>query len=169
MTFDEALVAQTVTQQQAFAIYDALDPVAPDELIGSWKGSVFRSGHPADGYLASNGWFGKRFESNEKVAAMLFQSTRGGNVFSVDPAKLVSVLSLGSIGGKAPDLEAIQADAPTGRLRTLEFRGKYSAALIYDQLPIHDHFRRINSTTIMGAVDARGDELTQFFVLHLVP
>ncbi|MEB3303574.1 MAG: GXWXG domain-containing protein, partial [Cyanobacteriota bacterium] len=48
---------------EALALFDELDPVTPEELIGSWRGEGFATGHPLDGLLEAWHWQGKRFES----------------------------------------------------------------------------------------------------------
>jgi hypothetical protein len=38
-------------------------------------------------------------------------------------------------------------------LREVKFRGKVSAAMVYDNLPIIDSFRRVDDKTVVGAMD----------------
>jgi hypothetical protein len=37
-----------------------------------------------------------------------------------------------------------------------EYRGVVSATMCYDALPIHDVFRRLDETTLLGVMDLRG-------------
>ena len=39
------------------------------------------------------------------------------------------------------------------RLRMTEYRGKVSATMIYDQLPINDVFRKLDDNTVIGVMD----------------
>jgi len=54
------------------------------------------------------------------------------------------------------------------RLRTLEFRGRYHAAMCYDQKPINDVFARIDDDTVMGWMDFKGADQPYFFKLFRV-
>ena len=55
---------------------------------------------------------------------------------------------------------------PKARLRTVEHRGVGSAAMVYDALPVLDHFRRVDADTLLAVMDARGVEQPFFFSLR---
>ena len=59
----------------------------------------------------------------------------------------------------------LRAHEPKARLRNLEHRGKVTGAMIYDQLPIIDVFRRIDETTLLGLMEMRAVAQPYFFVL----
>lgn len=168
MTFDEAIAAGKVTQQEAHSIFDSLPTVDPREMLGTWKGSEFPTGHPADGGLTATGWFGKRFRDVETVDPLLFYTEDRTAIFAVDPLRM-DVLAASGRQGKAADFqEELETDKPTARLRTVVFRDKATATMIYDQRPVNDHFRRVDQNTLLGAMDARGDDMNYFFVLRRV-
>ena len=52
------------------------------------------------------------------------------------------------------------------RLRMTNYRGKKSATMIYDNLPINDVFRKVDNDTVLGAMDLKGMEQPFFFVLR---
>jgi hypothetical protein len=52
------------------------------------------------------------------------------------------------------------------RLRMLQFRGRVTAAMVYDDVPIQDVFRRIDEDTVLGLMDCKGMERPFFFVLR---
>ena len=54
---------------------------------------------------------------------------------------------------------------PRARLWLVDNEGVASAAMVYDQLPIIDYFRRINDTQLMGKMDRKGDEEPLFYKL----
>ena len=54
-------------------------------------------------------------------------------------------------------------------LRAVSYRGKRSAAMIYDRNPIIDHFRKIDDDRVLGLMEMRGMELPYFFLLTRVP
>jgi hypothetical protein len=51
---------------------------------------------------------------------------------------------------------ALRTRAPKARLRMLSYRGVLTATMCYDQLPIHDVFRKVDENTVLGAMDLRG-------------
>lgn len=53
---------------------------------------------------------------------------------------------------------------PRARLRDVEHRGVVSAAMVYDHLPIIDHFRAVDDDTLLGVMDMRGAP-PYFFIL----
>ena len=61
-----------------------------------------------------------------------------------------------------------QTEKSQARLRMVAYRGKVSATMIYDFLPICDSFRRIDANTVLGAMDQKGDRHPFFFSLERV-
>lgn len=160
------------TTDQALAVWDALPAVATDEMLGRWAGRELPSGHPMDGLLEHSGWYGKQFDGPDEVHPLLFHDGQGGT-FAVDPKRvplgLVAKLPEGVVArgrdvitGARP---LLRTRKPRARLRALEHRGVVTAAMIYDELPIIDLFRRVDETTVMGLMDLRGVEQPYFFVL----
>ena len=43
---------------------------------------------------------------------------------------------------------------PAARLRMVEYRGVVTGTMIYDALPINDHFRAVDEDTLLGAMDS---------------
>lgn len=156
--------------------FDALPPVAAADLRGLWRGSGVPSGHPVDGVLERLGWFGKRFDDDERVHPLVFRTGRG--LRSVNPA----VVPLGLVLRTAPLLRTAPAAAafaalrplaatrrPRARLREVRYRGVVSAALVYDDLPVIDAFRAAADGSVLGAMDARGMAEPFLFALRRVP
>ena len=52
------------------------------------------------------------------------------------------------------------------RLRMTTYRGKSSATMIYDQLPINDVFRKIDQNAVFGVMDFKGMKSPFFFILR---
>ncbi|MFG1378741.1 DUF4334 domain-containing protein [Xanthobacter autotrophicus] len=167
MTFEDAIKAGKVTTDAAGAIFDGLAPTSVETLIGTWKGSEFPSGHPNDGLLAQSGWFGKRFRDADSVDPLLFYKADRTTFFAADPLKKFQASAAG-VTDIASVQNEIETHEPTARLRMIEYRGKVTAAMIYDQAPIIDYFRKVDDDTLLGAMDRRGDKGTYFFVLRRV-
>ena len=151
-----AIVAAGETDTHtACRLYDSLEVVDLEDLIGTWKGRVFRTGHSMDGVLPKLNWYGKAFHDAEKVDPLLFEIANG-EVIAVDPVPMMDKRNLiKAVGGKA-------------RIRMMEYRGVVSAAMIYDNLPIHDHFRKVNDHMLLGLMDWKSDKEPFFFVLEKV-
>lgn len=139
----------------ACRLYDGLEAVSLEELIGTWKGWEFWTGHPLDGVLTELNWYGKTFHDAENVDPLLFEMP-DGEIVAMDPVPLMDKRKLlKAAGGKA-------------RIRMMEHRGILSAAMIYDNLPIHDHFRKVNEKFLLGMMDWKGDMNPFFFLLERV-
>jgi hypothetical protein len=59
----------------------------------------------------------------------------------------------------------LRAHRSAAILRAVNFRGKRSAAMIYDRQPIVDHFRTIDNDRVLGLMEMRGMERPFFFLL----
>jgi hypothetical protein len=167
-----AAVRGGCTSEQACALFDDLPVVVAEEITGRWKGSELSTGHPFDGVLTASGWYGKQFDDPETVHPLLFSG--GGEIFAVDPRKMPLglagrvPLSVVAAGGKLINVlePVLRTTQPRARLRNLEYRGKTSAAMIYDHLPVIDVFRRVDEHTLLGVMDQREVEQPYFFVLQ---
>lgn len=162
------------TSRQAWELFDSLPGVRVDEITtGRWRGEELATQHPFDGVLTASGWYGKHFEDAETVHPLLF-ADEAGNIFPVDPRRVPL-----SLAGKIPLSgvrlarkmlrvlgPAVRTRKPKARLRALEFRGTTSAAMIYDDLPIVDIFRKVDADTLLGVMDLRGMKHPYFFVLR---
>lgn len=161
-----------MTTAEALALFDSLDPVDLDFMMGRWVGAGFDTHHPMDGLLETFGWYGKAFITPDDVHPLLFR--RGGDIISISPrfmpmgllwkrqvprSALLNALSL-------PLKLALQTRQARARLRMLEHRGKVSATMIYDDLPIHDVFRKLDDNTVLGVMDLKGMPQPFFFRLR---
>lgn len=162
------------TLEEALVFFDSLDPITPSELIGLWKGSSLPTGHPLDGALESLGWYGKRFHADRRADALLF-STGGRRLVPLDPKHLPLRLVLRFSGlahrqwfrnlfGYA--MKGMWARGPVAAVKSAEFRAASSAAMIYDNQPIMDHFRRIDADRVMGLMVVEGQSDHYVFLLE---
>ena len=161
---------------KALEKFQSLPPIEPHEMIGVWRGRGFPSGHPFDGVLENLGWFGKRFTPDMRADALLFRSGER-RLVAIDPKWIPLRLALRfhKVGrtGIARNLfsylqRGLRARGPVASLKTIVFGGVESAAMVYDDQPIVDYFRRIAEERIMGAMTIRGDERVYFFELERV-
>lgn len=114
------------------AIWAALATVRPEDILGAWKGGEFRTGHPLNGALEKAGWYGKTFLSPHDAKPLVCRDAEGA--FYSDRALGKGEASLWSV----------------------EFRGETTATMVYDGQPVLDHFKRVDDTTLMGIMNAKG-------------
>jgi len=158
---------------EALAYFDSLPAVAPEEMLGRWRGSGLPTGSPLDGLLEGFGWYGKEFLDEECVHPLLF-ADRTGAPRPVDPG----LLPIGVLRDYAGFLDVwpvrrafgalrpfLYTRRPKARLRSVEHRGVVTAAMVYDALPIIDVFRRVSEDVRLGAMDMRGLPSPFLFVL----
>ncbi|MBM4056292.1 MAG: DUF4334 domain-containing protein [Planctomycetes bacterium] len=172
-SFNKILERGTATTEEAMKLFDQLDVVGLDCMIGRWCGSGFHTNHPLDGLLEAFNWYGKEFIDAENVHPLLFVDNKG-NVFSVNP-RLVPInliIRFPVLPGNAIMKRLflsmkwmLKTDKPGARIRMMEYRGKVSAAMIYDNLPIVDIFRKVDDGTLLGVMDLKGMKQPFFFVL----
>ncbi|MEL7074767.1 MAG: DUF4334 domain-containing protein [Cyanobacteria bacterium J06582_2] len=159
------------TTEEALRIFDELDPVDLNFMLGRWQGSGFPTNHQMDGLLEAMNWYGKEFISPEAVHPLLFSD--GKSIFKVDPNPTAMNLGLGISTPKNESMKPIygamskllQTEDSKARLRMMEYRGKVSATMIYDYLPINDAFRKVDDNTVLGLMDFKGMPQPFFFVL----
>lgn len=157
---------------QATELFLSLPPVDVEDILGEWSGSGIATGHPLDALLEVSGWAGKQFNGPDDVHPLIHRSILGQ--ISLNPG-LMS-LSLMRVLGLAhwPLMRQIfflicplvSTRRPRARLRMVTYGGVSSAAMIYDQKAIIDHFRRIDERRFMGLMDLRGDAHPFFFLLE---
>lgn len=114
------------------AFWADLQPATLDEMIGEWKGGEFQTGHRANGSLAKLNWFGKTFKS----------------VSDAQP-----LVCLDADGNKYSNVERMNGEAS---LWLEDFRGEVTATMVYDGAPVHDHFKKIDDTAVMGIMNGKG-------------
>jgi hypothetical protein len=166
------LCAGGTTLADALALFDRCPAVALEDMRGVWRGTGCPTGHLLDGLLEHYGWYGKAFTDTERVDPLLFQ--RGnGTPFAVAPRLMPLGLAVFPRVARSRVARwlfdalqpVIRTTSPAARLRLLSYRGVVTATMVYDHLPIHDAFRRIDHDTLLGVMDWRGAP-PFVFVLH---
>lgn len=173
MAEDTPTPAAPLSPERALELFDSLEPVEQEELLGSWRGEGFPTGHPLDGLLEAWHWYGKRFDGLEDVHPLVFRAA-GGGLVQVDPSRVpVALLRAPWVGQLKPcgvlfpwlaPLVATRRSA--ARLRSTLYRGQVSAAMLYDHQPIVDVFRRLDPERLLGVMDCKGMARPFFFVLR---
>jgi hypothetical protein len=108
-----------------------LEPVGTDFMIGEWKGGDLVTGHRGDRFLGDR-WWGTTFAS----------------ALDVQPIVLTD-----DDGNKYSDIKLMNGGAS---LWMEEFRGEVTATMVYDGMPIHDHFKKVDDNTVIAIIDGKG-------------
>ncbi|MGB7083982.1 MAG: DUF4334 domain-containing protein, partial [Phormidesmis sp.] len=156
------LQSEKTTTAEALTLFDQLASVDLDAMMGRWQGFGLHTDHPLDGWLEVANWYGKEFITPEHVHPLLF-SDSAGQIFKAVPLPGMIAIAL-----RLPILknEAIKplfntvspllkTEKSQARLRLMEHRGKVSATMSYDHLPINDVFRKIDENTVLGLMDCK--------------
>jgi hypothetical protein len=171
----ERLKSGGSTTEEALELFDSLDPVDVNFMIGDWRGEGFHTGHSLDGLLEAYHWRGKRFESPEDVHPLVFSTLRG-KVAYVNPKFMAPSLSMvgrlpipkSPLAGRIFQvfMPLFTTSRSKARLRMTTYRGKSSATMIYDQLPINDVCRKIDENSVFSVMDLKGMKTPFFFILR---
>ncbi|KAJ0414583.1 hypothetical protein BJY00DRAFT_318667 [Aspergillus carlsbadensis] len=128
------------------AYFNALPAIAPENLLGPWRGTCIQTGHPGTKSLTDLHWAGKTFHSTNDVDPIVVREQQ--------PDGSIQRVANG-IMGKA-------------RIREVKYNGVVSAAMIYNDRPIIDYFRGVDERTVIGVMDALGSTADHglFFLLE---
>ncbi|WP_160714794.1 DUF4334 domain-containing protein [Chitinophaga solisilvae] len=132
-----------LTGEQISTFFDSLPDVHTDELIGNWRGGYFHFQHnEVAKQLDAVRWFGKSIISRDHAAPLVCLDEQN-NPYTYQ-------------------------DIGEGVLRMVQFRNGLTTALIYDQLPIIDYFRKVDSNTLLGIMEGKVYlEENEFFYFFL--
>lgn len=140
--------------EELFEFYDKLPPVTIEEMIGKWKGSSINCvGHWVTKSLDDMNWFGKWYPSQFDAHPLV--------CFNEDKKLFADT----KFNGEAS-------------LWMVEFRGKVSGTMVYDGIPVFDHFRKVDDNTLFGVMNGKttpslpaivqGGNYYYFFILNRV-
>lgn len=116
---------------ELFNFFDELPPVKSEDILFPWKGGDFKTGHWCTDMLMEIKWFGKNFTSKLDNVPLLCYNDEG-NLYSN------KTLNNGE-----------------SSLWDIEFRGKVSSTMVYDGVPIFDHFRKVDDNTLFGVMNGK--------------
>ncbi|HWJ81294.1 MAG TPA: DUF4334 domain-containing protein [Nocardioides sp.] len=96
------------------------------------RGGDFATGHVASKVLGKVRWHGKRFDSPLEAVPLVCRDEQGGLYSNQEAAG----------GGEAS-------------LWPVEFRGETTATMVYDRMPVLDHFKKVDDATLMGIMNGK--------------
>jgi hypothetical protein len=130
--FDALVAATSPTTNALDSLWSDLTVLRVEEMLGAWRGGDFATGHPATGLLTKIGWHGKRFDSLLDGHPLICRDANG---------ELYSNTKYAG-GGYSP-------------LWEVGFRGESTATMVYDAMAVFDHFKQVDSTTVMGIMNGK--------------
>ncbi|NYG58285.1 hypothetical protein BJ980_001208 [Nocardioides daedukensis] len=130
--FRELRDAPSPTPDDLDALWADLAPVDVPDILGHWTGGDFATGHVVSTVLTKSRWHGKWFDSPLEVTPIVCRDEAG---------QLVANEKAAGGGGAS--------------LWNLEFRGEVTATMVYDRLPVFDHFKAVDENTLMGIMNGK--------------
>jgi len=139
---EDILEDRKASAKEALEIFDRLEIIPVDFMIGRWKGTEIETNHQMDGLLEATRWYGKLFLNPEEVHPLLFYTKNNTELYSVNP-KIVPMhmkFSKSNVLGMLMRLAKpiLQTKKSTARLRMIEYRKKITASMCYDEKAILD-------------------------------
>jgi hypothetical protein len=170
--FNTILQRRAISPEEALTLFDALEPVNLEFMVGRWRGSELHTNHPLNHLLEAASWYGKEFIEPDRVHPLLFLDL-AHRIFKVYPTPLIMPLRpylpmlnhwlIKPVLRWMPLL--FKTETSQARMRMMDYRQKVSATLIYDYLPIQDIFRKADDETVLGLMDCKGLPQPFFFIL----
>lgn len=130
--FDSLRAAPAPSPVDLDAVWADLRTLSVAEMLGAWRGGDFATGHPASAMLSTLRWHGKRFDSPHEGHPLICRAETGG-LYSNTAA----------------------AGGGYSSLWDVAFRGEVTATMVYDAMPVLDHFKRVDDTTVMGIMNGK--------------
>ncbi|MDR4509145.1 MAG: DUF4334 domain-containing protein [Candidatus Brocadiaceae bacterium] len=171
-TANEIIKEGNTTTERALILFDKLEIADLGFMLGRWKGTGLHTNHPMDGLLEAYNWYGKEFIDPDNVHPLLFLD-RKNHIFRVNPRWIPLKLLVHFTMSRNKITKRVflamkwflKTDKTTAKIRMMEYRGKVSATMIYDNLPVRDIFRKIDNNTLLGMMDLKGIDQPFFFIL----
>lgn len=132
--FDDLRSAEAATPEELDDLWSRLETVTVEEILGPWRGGDFATGHVASKVLEQVRWHGKVFNGPLDARPLVCRDADG---------ELYSNLEAGG-GGEASLWEVV-------------FRGEPTATMVYDKMPVLDHFKKVDDATLMGIMNGKLD------------
>ena len=130
----ELRALETVPPGRVAELWDSLEPARVEGIAGSrWRGTGLDTGHPMFGMLGQMRWWGKDFS---------------------DPRKVHPILVTDDSGEVVPDTSATGGGGAS--LWEVTFRGRPCASMVYDRMPVIDHFAVVDPDTLLAVMNGRG-------------
>jgi hypothetical protein len=133
----DALAADDAPSPAALdALWADLAPASIEDVLGSWRGGDFATGHPASALLEKIRWHGKRFDGPLEAHPLICRAEDGG-LYS----------------------NTVAAGGGSASLWQVGFRGETTATMVYDAMAVFDHVKLVDDDTLMGIMNGKLEPL----------
>ncbi|AWG97434.1 DUF4334 domain-containing protein [Rhodococcus ruber] len=123
----------TISPRELDDLWARLEPARIDDLVGyRWRGFSFDTGHRTHTVLGKARWYGKQFAAAHDVQPLMCRDA-SGELYS--------------------DVETGRGEASLWEVR---FRGEVTATMVYDGMPVFDHFKKADDDTLVGVMNGKG-------------
>jgi hypothetical protein len=122
---------EPIPYEELEEFWSTLKPIPIEFMIGEWKGGDLPTGHRGDGFLG-NTWYGTTFRSASDVQP---------------------IICVDAEGNKYEDTKLMKGAAS---LWMEEFRDEVTATMVYDAMPIHDHFKKVDDNAVLAITNGKG-------------
>jgi hypothetical protein len=136
LRFDALVASAAPTVHDLDRLWHDLAPATVSGMLGSWRGGDFATGHPASGLLEKIRWHGKRFDEPLLGHPLICRDEDGALYSNRDAAG----------GGLASLWDVV-------------FRDELTATMVYDAIPVFDHFKVVDHDTVMGIMNGKLEPL----------
>ncbi|GAA4806538.1 DUF4334 domain-containing protein [Nocardioides caeni] len=130
--FEALRTAEQADPAELDQLWTDLAVVEVDEMLGAWSGGDFATGHVASTILDKVNWVGKRFDGALDVQPIVCRG-EDGQLYANEAAAGGGGASLWPVG----------------------FRGEVTATMVYDKMPVFDHFKKVDDDTVMGIMNGK--------------
>lgn len=130
--FESLRAAEHADPADLDALWADLGVVQVEEMLGAWRGGDFATGHVASTILQKVRWHGKRFDGPLEAVPLVCRA-EDGSLYSNTEAGGGGEASLWPVG----------------------FRGEVTATMVYDKMPVFDHFKKVDDDTVMGIMNGK--------------
>ena len=155
------LEERKATPEEAYEVFQSLETISTEFMHGRWKGSDIETGHRFDGLFEASGWYGKMYLNDEEVHPLVFYSEDKKELWSVNPRMMPFSMNLpkDDLVGTILRLGrfAMETKESKARIRNTEFKGRVTATMLYDEVPINDMFVKIDENSVLGIMDFKGE------------
>ena len=189
---DDAFLGGThFSASQVYAFFDTLPPVELDFMVGRWRAAAVPTNNLQDGNLAVLDFYGKRFHgagNNYEVDPLFCWSgdnlvmlasppyfTMKTNPYMVPSTSTPFRREVFHKINQLTVLKCCTTKKPQAHTMIAEHRGVYTTAMVYDELPMLDVFRKVDENTILlvfilkGFSDSADDTSSPFLSLTRDP
>lgn len=116
-------------------VWRKLPTVRVEQIIGRWRGVRLDTDHRLARWREKMEWYGKEFISRTDAKPVLCYDDNG-DIYS--------------------DQEYGRGEAT---LWMVEFRGEVTATMVFDGVPIFDHFKMVDENTLLGVMNGKDTDL----------